>query len=33
MCVPCNDPGWNELEEVEDLPRLLRDEISHFFAS
>jgi inorganic pyrophosphatase len=31
VCVPCSDPGWNELEDVEDLPRQLRAEISHFF--
>ena len=31
LCVPCSDPGWNELEDVEDLPRQLRAEISHFF--
>ena len=32
MCVPCEDPGWNYIDDVDDLPRLLRDEISHFFA-
>lgn len=32
VCVPCDDPGWNHLEDIDDLPRLLRDEISHFFA-
>jgi inorganic pyrophosphatase len=32
LCVPCDDPGWNTLEEVEDLPDQLREEISHFFA-
>ena len=32
VCVPCNDPGWNELDEVDDLPRLLRLEIDHFFS-
>lgn len=31
VCVPCDDPGWNHLDDVEDLPRQLRDEISHFF--
>ena len=31
VCVPCNDPGWNTLEDVDDLPRQLRAEISHFF--
>ena len=32
VCVPCEDPGWNHFNDVDDLPRLLRDEISHFFA-
>ncbi len=32
VCVPCHDPGWNELDEVDDLPRLLRLEIDHFFS-
>lgn len=31
MCVPCNDPGWNTAEEIEDLPLQLRREIGHFF--
>ncbi len=32
VCVPCSDPGWNELERIGDLPNQLRNEISHFFA-
>ena len=32
VCVPCNDPGWNSLEDLEDLPAQLRREIEHFFA-
>jgi inorganic pyrophosphatase len=32
LCVPCNDPNWNQIEELEDLPKQLRDEIEHFFA-
>ncbi len=32
VCVPCNDPGWNSLEDVDDLPRQLRAEIGHFFS-
>ncbi len=32
VCVPCHDPGWNELDEIDDLPRLLRLEIDHFFS-
>ena len=31
VCVPVDDPGWNTLEDVDDLPRQLRSEISHFF--
>jgi inorganic pyrophosphatase len=31
LCVPYTDPGWNELEDVEDLPTQLRAEITHFF--
>ena len=32
LCVPCDDPGWNQLQRLEDLLDQLRDEISHFFA-
>jgi len=32
VCVPCSDPGWNWLQNVDDLPNLLRNEISHFFS-
>jgi inorganic pyrophosphatase len=31
LCVPCNDPGWNTLKGLDDLPTLLRNEIAHFF--
>ena len=31
VCVPCEDPGWNSFDDVDDLPRQLRAEISHFF--
>ena len=31
VCVPCNDPGWNELHDLDDIPKQLRNEISHFF--
>ena len=30
VCVPCDDRGWNEVRDVNDLPSLLRAEISHF---
>jgi inorganic pyrophosphatase len=32
ICVPLHDPGWNRLEELEDLPETLRKEIPHFFS-
>jgi len=32
ICVPLQDPNWNTVEVLEDLPEQLRDEISHFFA-
>ncbi len=32
LCVPVQDPGWNTLEVLEDLPKQLRDEIAHFFS-
>jgi inorganic pyrophosphatase len=32
LCVPCNDPNWNTMEKLDDIPQALRDEISHFFS-
>lgn len=32
LAVPRDDPGWNTLERLDDLPEPLRNEISHFFA-
>ena len=32
LCVPHNDPNWNTLESLDDLPRALCDEIAHFFS-
>jgi inorganic pyrophosphatase len=32
VCVPCHDPNWSHAERLEDLPKQLRDEISHFFS-
>jgi len=32
LCVPLTDPGWNHIEQLEDLPGQLRDEIAHFFS-
>ncbi len=31
LCVPLHDPGWNTLDDVDDLPTQLRNEIHHFF--
>ena len=31
VCVPVNDPGWNLLQDIDDLPVQLRAEIGHFF--
>ena len=32
LCVPIQDPGWNKMETLEDLPEQLADEIAHFFS-
>jgi|ERR1700730_12933358 inorganic pyrophosphatase len=32
ICVPFHDPYWNQHEELEDLPLLLRQEIEQFFS-
>lgn len=32
LCVPYADPGWNGMQDLDDLPTQLRSEISHFFA-
>jgi inorganic pyrophosphatase len=32
LCVPLQDPAWNRLEKLDDLPDQLRDEIAHFFS-
>ena len=32
LCVPLQDPAWNHLEELDDLPDQLRQEIAHFFS-
>jgi len=31
LAVPYSDPGWNGIGDVDELPKLLRAEISHFF--
>ncbi len=32
ICVPLDDPYWNEYREVSELPALLRQEIDQFFS-
>ena len=32
LCVPHEDPNWNHMEQLEDLPGQLRTEIEHFFS-
>jgi inorganic pyrophosphatase len=32
LCVPCTDPNWMDLEQLEDIPPQLRIEIEHFFS-
>ena len=32
VCVPCDDPGCNEVSDVSELPAQLRGEIGHFFS-
>jgi inorganic pyrophosphatase len=32
ICVPCNDPGWNTLDDRQDISDQLQNEISHFFS-
>ena len=31
VCVPAGDPRWTDVDEIEDVPELLRAEIEHFF--
>jgi inorganic pyrophosphatase len=33
ICVPLHDPGWNHLQELEDMPDNLRKEVPHFFSA
>jgi inorganic pyrophosphatase len=32
LCVPLQDPNWNEMEALDDLPLPLQHEIEHFFS-
>jgi inorganic pyrophosphatase len=31
ICVPQDDPNWNEMEGLDDIPQQLRTEIEHFW--
>jgi inorganic pyrophosphatase len=31
VCVPCEDPNWQSMEDLDDLPKQLVEEIAHFF--
>jgi inorganic pyrophosphatase len=32
LCVPCNDPNWSPIDELDDVSDQLRNEIEHFFS-
>lgn len=32
VCVPCDDPGWSWLEDIDDVPPQLGAEVGHFFS-
>jgi inorganic pyrophosphatase len=32
LCVPFRDPGWADIDSLEDVPLLMRNEIEHFFS-
>ncbi|HJZ61630.1 MAG TPA: inorganic diphosphatase [Miltoncostaeaceae bacterium] len=32
LCVPLRDPIWSQVEDLDDLPDGMRNEIQHFFA-
>ena len=32
VCVPCSDPNWSAITDLDALPEQLRREISHFFS-
>jgi inorganic pyrophosphatase len=33
VCVPCEDPNWQQVGDLEDLPDQLVEEIAHFFVA
>jgi inorganic pyrophosphatase len=32
LCVPCQDPNWNTIDDLDAVPSQLRAEIGHFFS-
>ena len=32
LCVPFEDPNWNDMEELDDVPKNVRTEIEHFWS-
>ncbi len=32
LCVPLSDPTWNKLDKLDDLPKQMTQEITHFFS-
>ena len=32
LCVPCHDPNWKHVNQLQDLSQQMRDEIAHFFS-
>ena len=32
VCVPTDDPAWDEIEDLDDMPSQLRTEIQHFYS-
>jgi inorganic pyrophosphatase len=32
VCVPLEDPNWSGLEDLDDIPDQLREEVRHFFS-
>jgi inorganic pyrophosphatase len=32
LCVPLKDPQWNWMDSLEDVPKMLLEEIEHFFS-
>jgi inorganic pyrophosphatase len=33
LCVPCEDPNWQDVDGLDDLPEQLVEEIAHFFVA